>query len=206
MAGIDGFSHSCSSEKHSKQIHQNSVHQSQFTKEEISIIWDFYVTRSFAASSGQALSLEDYGWHATQSKSGGYPAIEAQLAAAANINSFAIIRAKTLHDTLAAMGLKNDLICVVHPRAVIKQNFSYKHDENEKVSVVSEESRVHSIFRHIRNSLAHGLTCFFDNGYMLLEDKESQTKISASILIAQTTLLDWISVIDKDGKYYPKAD
>ena len=201
MKGMDGFSHNCAGVKQSKTEFQKSIHQSLFSKEQISIIWDFYVTRSLSGSSEQPLSMEDYGWNATRSKTDGYPAIEKQLSAVANIDTFAIIRAKSISGTVTALGLSNDRICIDHPRAVLAQKFEYQHDENEKVIVVSKESRIHSIFRHMRNSFAHGLTYFFDNGYLLLEDKDGK-KLSASILIAQSTLLEWIAVIDVHGKYY----
>lgn len=52
---------------------------------------------------------------------------------------------------------------------------------------------INCLFRHIRNSFSHANTYFFDNDYMLLEDKE-KNRITARILIKQQTLLDWIKI------------
>ena len=46
---------------------------------------------------------------------------------------------------------------------------------------------------------------FFDNGTVLLEDKDG-AKITAEILINQQTLLDWIKIIDKDERFYRLVD
>ena len=58
------------------------------------------------------------------------------------------------------------------------------------------------MFTHIRNAFAHGNTYFFENGNVLLEDKDGN-KITARILIAVQTLVDWIRLIDKDSIIYP---
>ena len=59
-----------------------------------------------------------------------------------------------------------------------------------------------SVLTHIRNSLAHGNTYFFENGNVLFEDKDMKGIITARIILKQQTLLDWISLIDKDQKFY----
>ena len=58
-----------------------------------------------------------------------------------------------------------------------------------------------SVLTHIRNAFAHGNTYFFDNGNVMLEDKNKGI-ITARIIIKQQTLLDWIFIIDKEKKYY----
>lgn len=75
-------------------------------------------------------------------------------------------------------------------------------DDNEPKA---KSGKPEAFFTHIRNSFAHGNTYFFDNGNVLLEDK-NRSNITAMILIRQQTLLDWISLIDKDQKYYVLKD
>ena len=99
------------------------------------------------------------------------------------------------------MDLANDRICISHPRAVLTQNFTYESDENEIVKIKSTESRINAIFRHIRNSFAHGNTYFFPNGNCLLIDKY-RTKTTAAILIPKQSLWDWISIVDRKKAYY----
>jgi hypothetical protein len=161
MAGMTGFTHCCNDAKIEKSQYNLSLKESGFTDDQIKIIWDFYVSRSFAAHTEAPISLESYGWHNTQSKTDGLPALENELAAAAELSSFCIIRSKTIKDTLGQMDLSNERICVSHSRAVLAQSFTYEPDENENVKIKSSESRIDAIFRHIRNSFAHGNTYFF---------------------------------------------
>jgi hypothetical protein len=201
MAGKTGFIHSCNDVKIKKGSYHLSLKESGFTDAQIKILWDFYVSRSFAASTGDPISLETCGWHDTQSKTDGLPVLESALAAAAGLASFCIIRNKTIRDTLGQMDLSNERICVSHSRAVLAQSFTYESDENETIKIKSAESRINAIFRHIRNSFAHGNTYFFPNGNCLLIDKDG-SKTTAAILIPKESLWDWIAIVDKSKAYY----
>ena len=202
MAGFTGYDHTCSEEKIAKTDHKCPLRNSSFSDAECRIVWDFYVSRSFAAATGLRVELSDYGWNNSQSKTDGLPALEKMLAEAAGIESFCIVRSKTVKDTLWQMGLSQDRICTVHPRDVMLQNYHVDIDENEKPKIESDESRINSIFRHIRNSLAHGNTYFFPNEMCLLEDKDGATKITAEILIPCKALISWIGIVDKEHRYY----
>ena len=201
MADKAGFVHSCSDAKIEMSLYHLALKESGFTENQINILWDFYVSRSFAAATGNPISLETCGWDDSQSKTNGFPALEFELASASGISSFCIIRNKTIKDTLSQMDLANDRICISHPRAVLTQNFTYESDENEIVKIKSTESRINAIFRHIRNSFAHGNTYFFPNGNCLLIDKD-RTKTTAAILIPKQSLWDWISIVDRKKAYY----
>ena len=102
------------------------------------------------------------------------------------------------------LDLYDDDICISHAKAVLIQKFKCNPDENEQVKIESIESRINAIFRHIRNSFAHGNTFFFDNGMCLLEDKDGSS-ITAEILIHQKSLVEWIYIVDRDNKYYKKC-
>lgn len=201
MAGMIGFSHSCDDERIEKNKYRSSLKESAFNSDECDLLWDFYVARSFAATTGAPITLDVYGWDNTNSKLNGYPALENALANNAGITSFGIIRAKTIKDTLAAMNLSGDHICISHARAVLMQNYTCEIDENENVKIKSGESRINAIFRHMRNSLAHGNTYFFDNDMCLLEDKNGSS-ITAEILIPRHSLLEWVFIVDKNGAHY----
>ena len=201
MAGMAKFIHTCNDVKIEKAPHHLSLKESGFSDDQIKILWDFYVSRSFAATTGDPISLEVCGWHDSQSKTDGFPALESTLAAAAGLPSFCIIRNKTIKDTLRQMDLSNERICVSHARAVLAQNFTYESDENENVKIKSSESRINAIFRHTRNSFAHGNTYFFPNGNCLLLDKDG-SKITAAILIPKQSLWEWISIVDRKNAYY----
>lgn len=201
MAGMTGFIHSCSETKVQKNKYRCALRDSDFSDSECNLIWDFYVARSFAATTGDPIFLDTYGWQTTQSNTDGLPALENQLAVAAGISSLCIVRNKTIKDTLSQMDLGQERLCVTHTRAVLMQNFSYEATENETVTIKSEESRINAIFRHIRNSFAHGNTFFFPNDMCLLEDKDGK-KVTAAILIPKQVLLDWIYIVDKNHFHY----
>lgn len=207
MAGKKGFEHRCAEGKISKSANRSSLKDSPFSHAQIDVIWDFYVTHAISGGSGQERSVVDYGWTKDDKKSTGYPAIERAMLGVANItDKICFIRAKTCKDTLSAMDLDGDLICASHERAVLLQNYTLSIDENENVQFSGGgKNRLNCLFRHIRNALAHGNTYFFDNGMVLLEDKDS-SKITAEILIKQQSLLDWISVVDKEEKFYAIID
>ena len=205
MAGMTGFAHKCESKKTEWQLYKGSLKESSFSHTQVSMIWDFYVTHTFVGESGQAYTLEDYGWDLSKNREKTLKMLEEQLSKAAGINKLCCIRSSTIKDTLATCDLGGKHICIEHPRAVLMQNFNLTVDENETIKFAGGgENRVTCLFRHIRNSFAHGNTYFFDST-VLLEDKDKQ-KITAKILLQQKTLLDWISIIDKDKKYYELID
>lgn len=198
MAGMKGYSHKCNLKKYDYTSCKRTINNAGYTDSEIKQIWEFYVTKSIAEQSSQSVKLENYGWDQTQNKKTGYPALEALLAKEAKDCLFCFVRAKTIKDTLSEMDLANNIICIDHPRAVLRQNFSYSHDENETVSLSSKEGRIVCLMRHIRNSFAHGNTYFLPNDNILLEDFETKN-VTAKILIPQRALLSWITIIDKDN-------
>ena len=159
--------HICTSEKYDIQKQKIAIKDSGFSSDEVNLIWDFYVTKSPAEQSAQSTSFVNYGWADTTDKER-YPALENALAKDAGIESFYMIRAKTIKDTLNLVDLGNRTICIEHPRAVLMQSYNIIIDETEKMQLKSGESRIKCLFRHIRNSFAHGNTYFFENDMLLL--------------------------------------
>lgn len=207
MAGKTGFEHKCCKEKISKNDNKISLNDSPFSYAQINILWDFYVTHAISGGSGLARSVSDYGWKKDDNKKDGYPALEKELIAKAGLsNNICFIRSTTCKDTLSAMDLSNDEICIEHPRAVLLQKYSTTVDENDNIKFSGGgENHIKCLFRHIRNSFAHGNTYLFGNGTILLEDMD-KSKVTAAILVKQQTLLDWIKVVDKEEKYYALID
>lgn len=206
MAGMTGFFHKCDSPKIEWQLYKRSLKESPFSHAQVSMIWDFYVTHSFAGESGQAYTLNEYGWDLEKkSRERTLKILEEQLVKQAGIGKLCCIRSSTIKDTLHACNLSGKQICIEHPRVVLMQNYSLTVDENETIKFAGGgENRIVCLFRHIRNSFAHGNTYFFDST-VLLEDKD-KSKTTAMILLQQKTLLDWISIIDKNKQYYELID
>lgn len=207
--------HNCSEVKIAKR--KKSLHESNYNAKAVELIWDFYVTHTLSGGSGMSRTQKDYGWNSSTKE------LEEGLKDVAGIDGFHFVRAKSITQSLRAMDLADEEICAVHPRSVMKQNYTVSISETEELSLKNDESRIVSIFRHIRNALAHGNTYFFDNGYILLEDKNNNDRkhskadddpekakenelkqITAEILIKEETLLEWIFKIDKDEKYYSR--
>ncbi len=206
MAGMKGFEHNCSSEKAIIADYKKSLMESEYSFAQIDMIWDFYVTHALGGTSGLKRELLDYGWDKTEYGECGYNALEKLISESAGIEKLCFIRSKSCKDTLALMDLSNDRMCVNHPRAVLLQKYSTTVDENENIQFAGGgENHISCLFRHIRNSFAHGNTYFFDNKTVLLEDKDGNT-VSARILIKMQTLLDWIALIDRDQNYYALTD
>lgn len=179
------------------QNFKKSIHESNFTKEQISIIWDFYVSKSIVSSSSQARTVGHYGL-------GKLPFAEMLKIADINDDSYHILMADKIDKTLAKCKLqirgKHDAtipIDIDTPRFAIIMGYTIQ-DYDEPISKCG---RAECLLMHIRNAFAHGNTYFFDNGNMLLEDK-NDTKATGMILIKQKTLLDWIAIIDKKQKFY----
>ena len=89
----------------------------------------------------------------------------------------------------------DDTICSKHPRAVIKQNVSVKVLEDGSTEISARETRMECLFRHIRNSFAHNRMYYFEEGNILLEDRDDNGQISSRILISKQALIDWIGII-----------
>ncbi len=174
--------------------YKKSINKSKFTNEQITVIWEFYVTKALVDSAGQKRSIQDdYGWNKI-------PIKEMRELAKFNDNNYKVLLADKIDGTLKNMNLKleNNIITdIENTRAVFIAPYIIEDDKMPK----NRKSEGEVLLEHIRNSLAHGGTYFFENDMMLLEDKNGN-RITARILIKQKTLLDWIKLIDKNQNYY----
>lgn len=163
-------------------------------------IYDFYVAQAPIKKNknetGVPLKwLGEYGWTGNKE----LQSLERSLLQASGIPSFCMLKADFIDGTLNEMMLK-DKICIHHPRAVMMINKSVSINEDGTVAVKATENRMVCLLRHIRNSLAHGLTYCFENDFILLEDLNTASKrISARLLIDVATLCNWIDIITNNN-------
>lgn len=86
--------------------------------------------------------------------------------------------------------------------------------DNEKICIYNnKKNQIISTFAHIRNSFAH---CRFnvvdrnDNRVYCFEDvepnKDTNVKVSARMVIFESTLLRWISLISEGERYYTELE
>lgn len=173
--------------------YKKSINKSKFDDEQIKVIWEFYVTKALTDSASQRRRIqEDYG-HSN------IPLKEMKLLANFNDENYKMLLADKIEGTLKRFNLffNDGLKDIDTPKAVFISPY-YIEDEN-KPKAKKGEGEI--LLEHIRNSFAHGNTYFFENGMMLLEDKNGN-KITARILLKQKVLLDWINLIDKNQRYY----
>lgn len=183
------------------QNYHKSIYDCDLPKEQESIIWDFYVTHAIAGSASQGRKASDYGLSSL-------PWDEMKRVAAIDASNVKILLANSINRTLANFDLeitegkgerrRSVAIEVDVPKIVCSTPYSIADEDLPKGKVGEAES----VLTHIRNSLAHGLTYFFDNGNVLFEDRDPRGTITARIILKIQTLLDWIALIDKNQKYY----
>ncbi len=179
---------------------KKTIHEIGLSAEHESIIWDFYVSKAIAKTCAQSRTAANYGltklpWNEMLDKAGIIKS-NVKILCANTIT-------KTLKEydlTITVDGKKEGIpqpIDIDTPRIVCLTPYTIS-DEDAPTAKVGEAE---SVLTHIRNAFAHGGTYFFDNGNMLLEDKDRGV-ITARIIIKVETLLDWIGLIDKAHKYY----
>lgn len=181
------------------QNYKRSINESSFSTEQISMIWDFYVTKSVASTASQKRTASDYDLKQ-------FPFKKMLEAAAISDDNYHILMADRIPKTLEIAGLK---ICgdkgVPIPIEIETPRFAlimgYSISDNDEPKPRDNCSKPECLLTHIRNALAHGNTYFFENVNLLLEDK-NKSNTTAMILIRQKTLLDWIKLIDHKEKFY----
>lgn len=181
--------------------YKKSIYEIGLSREREVMIWDFYVTKSIANSSGQKRDAKSYGWDK-------WPYKEMMSEAGIDEKNIKILAATTIKQTLKDFGLypieaaeKGEMsgelaIDVDTQRIVCLVPFKIADEGPPKPNI----GKVECILTHIRNALAHGNTYFFDNDNVLFEDKNGSI-ITARIVLKVQTLIDWILLIDKKNLY-----
>lgn len=183
------------------QDHKKSIYDIGLDKDSEATIWDFYVTRAMCKSAAQKRSISDYGMKSI-------PYDEMLKVAGISPSNAIVLLANTMPNTLQRLGLettigkgndKQNAEIETEPfRFAIITPYTITDDNPPKESC----GRGESLLTHIRNSFAHGNTYFFDDGTVMLEDKDQRGSITARIIIKVETLFAWIHLIDKDERYY----
>ena len=183
------------------QPYKKSINESAFSNEQVAMIWDFYVTKSIAASASQKRTASDYGKKNLPWK---------EMCKVANLSpkNVKILLANSINKTLEALDLsitsgsgnnkKEHPIEIGVPRIACLTPYTIADEDTPKAKVGEAES----VLTHIRNSFAHGNTYYFENQFVLFEDKDQKGTITARIILAQQTLIDWINLIDSEQRYY----
>lgn len=183
------------------QPYKKSINESSFSSEQIAMIWDFYVTKSIAASASQKRTPADYGKKT-------WPWKDMCIKANLSKENIKILLADSINKTIEKLDLSIEIgkgkfkrenpINIDIPKIACLTPYSIFDEDLPKPKFGEAES----VLTHIRNAFAHGNTYFFENQFVLFEDKDSRGNITARILLSQRTLIDWISIIDSEQRYY----
>ena len=200
----ENYVHSCDKAKVDIVVYKKNLSDSTanvFTPEQFRSVIDFYVSKAPVLKTGATgdgfglRSLSAIGWRGT----GGLGRLERELLKESGM-TLVFIRSDSIDNTIESMNL-DSRICCDHPRAVLKQSFKLKAKENGQIEVTSSETRMEGLFRHIRNSLAHGRTYIFNNVSIMLEDSDENGTLSARILIKAQSLIEWMTIINNPANY-----
>ncbi|NBH61412.1 hypothetical protein D1155_07100 [Anaerotruncus sp. 80] len=183
------------------QDYKKSIYEIGLDKDSEAVIWDFYVTKAICKSASQKRSASDYGLSKL-------PYEEMLEVAGVAADNAVILLADTMKETLKKLDLETEAgsgknkhpieIETEECRFAIITPYRIADDKAPEAKCGKAES----LLTHIRNALAHGNTYFFDDGKVMLEDKDSQGKITARIIVKKETLFDWIRLIDFEERYY----
>jgi hypothetical protein len=201
----ENYTHSCNAVRKNVAQYRMALSQMKFEPEQFTELMDFYLFHAPILKDKKeknntgAKSLQDFGW------GGSVPMqrLEKNLIKAANMQMLCFRRSDSIVNTLQGMDLanggENDAICIEHPRAVLKMNAKVSLNEDGTVKIDTDETRMVCLFRHIRNAIAHNQTYMFENGMILLEDrdKSDSSKITARILLKKETLVEWMQIVKK---------
>ena len=179
--------------------YKKSIRELNFSREDETVIWDFYVTKSLSRASTQHRWLSDY--HKDDFQRPFNLLKRMMMAAGVKDEQCKIFNGKSMNKVLAQLDLlANEEINTDTPRIACL----IPSDREEGAEQYSEKKCVLSVMIHARNAFAHGNTYFFENGFVMLEDMNFDKTITARMLFHKNTLLAWIRLFDKKRDYYPE--
>lgn len=195
----ENYMHECDSAKYNLKRCIQSI-SAIYSEQDFKTIAEFYLLNAPVLKSGKSdafglKSLHEYNWRGNSDMN----KLERELLKSSGLSFFCFIKASSIDDTLIQMNLEGD-ICGSHPRAVMLQNCSATIHENGQVEVKASETRMECLFRHIRNSIAHNHTYILGEDAIVLEDIDTNSKITARIMLFKKTLIEWIPIISRQTK------
>lgn len=186
------------------QDYKKSITDSEFWNAEIvATLWDFYVTKSVAASASQKRTTSDYGLQEL-------PYEELLDSAGIATNRREMLMADSMNTVLKEYDFIIDYkdgskripqaIDIDESRIICMQPYSIADRKAPEAKI----SRPKCLLTHIRNAFAHGNTYWLPNRKVLLRDLKDGTsgKITAMMLFDADCLVQWIKMIDKNGRFY----
>lgn len=145
--------------------------------------------------SARARILKQFGW-GQKSKTDDYKSLKKRLITVAEMSED---KFKYVDNWIDLKDAYRDNNLMVFPEDYKDQRLTYRNDKGG----INE-----SLFGHIRNSFAHGRLAFFDQDgetYVVMEDIDKQTDVTARMILSKTILQRWVIVIS-EGPYAKEDD
>lgn len=185
------YTFSCSHNRESVEPHRLSISDAScYTDREKLDLFEFYVVKALVKTCKLGGVLSDLGWKGAEL--GRLEKLFVELCGLEN--RFLIARTDKMPKTLERFGLNIGMrICIDCPRGVMLAECQVVEGI---VRPKGNATRVEVILSHIRNSIAHGNTFFFDNGNVLLLDVTRQGDKSCALLIPSRALVDFMQTVN----------
>lgn len=183
-----------------------SLVDSDFSKEEIIQLFEFYLQHPLSDEEIQKEKLTKHKWLQKDKKI----ATRSLFSEIQKTLDCEMVFASYLSDEIIhEIGLQKDEILSIYkpdvPRIALALNFNNPSTRvNGKmeleITVKKCETMLQCFFRHIRNAIAHNNTYFLQNGMLLLLDYDKQSKITAFMLIRKMDLFKIIHLVERKEK------
>ena len=173
--------------------HPEWIEVKNFTKKELEVLKEilpFYVVNTLHESySFRSIPVTEYGWAENVWNTG---ALKDQLFYVANFtlehNLFVVSRLEDMSDVCLDAHMGNDF-------------YRYRDQERIVVYVNSRSNTILSIFKHIRNALAHGRFVMYPIGedfMFVLESVDNSRQglvVKARMILRASTLIKWMNIV-----------
>ncbi len=171
------------------------LNQKELTRNELEIlkeIFPFYVVNTILEGiSYRSIKITEYGWPDNVWNTG---TLKEQLLYAANLtlnsNLFMVDRLENMSDACQMAHLDSNF-------------YQYREPERIVVYIDSRSNLVLSIFKHIRNALAHGRFVMYPSGddtIFVMESVDHSHRdliVKARMVLRASTLLKWMEIIKR---------
>lgn len=169
------------------------LNKKEFTKQELEVLKEilpFYVVNTIQEGiSYRGIGVGEYGWPSNVWNIGD---LREQLLYVANL---------TLNHNLFMVERLDDMENACHQAHLDENLAQYRDQERIAVYVNSNSNLVLSIFKHIRNALAHGRFMIYPSGedmIFVMESVDHSNKtlvVKARMVLRASTMLKWMEII-----------
>ena len=187
---LNGYVHVC--DEHRVDISNYRALQNNicFSDADWKLITDFYLINTPTMDKNNSgYKFYEYGWVSEEDEG----ILQSLLMSNFRQGQFCFLNSNSLTKIGDALELRGSEICINHSRGVILVNYETSIKSTGELDFKLLESNSAALFRHVRNSLAHGNFYLFENENVLLRDKKGNLE-TAHIVMPASNLLEWRNI------------